>query len=346
MRIGFAQLMFGAALNVTSGAASAQQSVEDFYRGKTITMYIGTGENSGTVGGYPHALAQVIKKHIPGRPNVVVTNMPGAGGIKLANFIQSVGSQDGLHWAFITRGFMLAPLLKIQGASFDPPKFNWIGSPARTVSIGAVWTANTKVRSIQEAMAQEVVIGATAPNQDTSIFPTALNRYAGTKFRIVTGYSSVGEVDLAMQKGEVMGKVGFTWSSLKNGSSANWVKDGVVKVIVQLGVAKAAEVPSDVPLALDLARNAEDRQVLELLCAPSATGFPSFMGPGVPAERVAAIRAAYAAALKDPDFIDIANRQGLDIDPIPADEISKIVRDLYAAPPAAIEQARLLLPQN
>ena len=345
MRAKFSSCLSVAFLSVVTGNACAQ-SVEDFYRGKTITMYVGTGENSGIVGAYPHTIAQVIKKHIPGRPNVVVTNMPGAGGIKLATFIHNVGSQDGLHWGFITRGFMLAPLLKIQGANFDPTKFNWIGSPSKTVSVGGVWTANTSVRTIQDAMTQEVVLGATAPNQDTSIFPTALNRVAGTKFKVVTGYSSVGEVDLAMQKGEVMGKVGFTWSSLGNGPSVNWLKDGKFRVLVQLGVAKAPDVPADIPLALDLARTLEERQILEVLCAPSATGYPSFMGPGVPADRVAAIRAAYVATLKDPEFIEMAGKQGLDIDPISGEEIGKVVRDMYALPPTAIEQARALLPNN
>jgi tripartite-type tricarboxylate transporter receptor subunit TctC len=332
-------------LAVAAGAARAQ-SVEDFYRGKTITMYIGTGENSGIVGAYPHTIAQVIKKYIPGRPNVIVTNMPGAGGIKLANFIQNVGSQDGLHWAFITRGFMLAPLLKIPGAQFDPTKFNWIGSPARTVSIGAVWTANTKVRTIQEAMQQEVVLGATAPNQDTAIFPKALNRITGTKFRIVTGYSSVGEVDLAMQKGELQGKVGFTWSSLTSGSSANWLRDGLVKVIVQLGLEKSPDVPADVPLALDLVQSAQDRQVLEILCAPSATGFPSFMGPGVPKDRVEAIREAYRKTLRDPEFIEATKKQVMEVDPIEASEIERIVKTMYSGSPEAVARARDIVGTN
>ena len=337
--------VLGATASLIAAPARAQ-SVESFYRGKTITMYIGTGESAGAVGAYPHLLAQVLRKYIPGNPNVIVTNMPGAGGIKLANYIQNVGPQDGTQWAFITRGFMLAPLLNVQGAQFNPTKFQWIGSPARTVSIGAVWTANTKIRTIQEAMEKEVVLGATAPNQDTAIFPAALNKLTGTKFKIITGYSSVGQVDIAMQKGEIEGKVGFTWASLNSGTSASWLADGLIKPIVQLGMAKAPDIPADVPLALDLAKTPEDRQVLEVLCGPSATGFPSFMGPGVPLERVEAIRRAYVESLRDPMVVDLAKRQQLDIDPISASEIEKIVRDLYAAPPAAIERAKQMVPQG
>jgi tripartite-type tricarboxylate transporter receptor subunit TctC len=244
------------------------QTVEEFYRGKTIMMYIGTGEGTGAVSSYPRTIAPFLRKYIPGNPNIVVSHMPGAGGIKAANFIYGIAPQDGTAWGFITRGFLLAPLLKYPGVQFDPTRFNWIGSPARTVSIGAVWTASTDVRTIQDAMQKEVIVGATSVGQDTGVFPNALNQLIGTKFKVVTGYKSVGAVDLAMEKGEVQGKVGVTWNSLNSGRSANWVKDKTVTVLVQLGTTKDPDIPADVPLALDLAKTPEDRQVLELLCAP------------------------------------------------------------------------------
>jgi tripartite-type tricarboxylate transporter receptor subunit TctC len=327
-----------------SPAPVAAETIEEFYKGKTIAMYVGTGESSGAVGAYPRSISQIIKKYIPGNPTVIVSNMPGAGGIKAANFIYSLGPQDGTAWGFITRGFLLAPLLKYPQADFDPTRFNWIGSPARTVSVGTIWTANTAVRSIEDARKTEVVVGATSAGQDTGIFPAALNKYLGTRFKIVTGYKSVGEVDLAMEKGEVQGKIGSTWNSLNSGRSQNWVKDKTVTVLVQLGVAKAHDIPPEVPLALDLVSNETDRQVLQVLCGPSATGYPSFMGPGVPADRVTAIRAAYVAALKDPEFIELMKKQSLDLDPISAEELTRIVKDIYALPAAAVEQARLLLP--
>jgi len=333
-----------AAYLILDHVPAAAQPVEDFYRGKTITIYVGTGMGAGAVSAYPMALAPVIRKYIPGNPNVVVSHMPGAGGIKAATFIESIGPQDGTAWGFITRGFMLAPLLKLPQANFQPARFNWIGSPSRTVSIGAVWNASTPVRTIADAMQREVVVGATSIAQDTGIFPRALNRVLGTRFRIVTGYASVGAVDIAMERGEVQGKVGSTWKSLNSGPSAHWVKDGIASVLVQLGVRKSPDIPADVPLALDLAKTAEDRQVLEVLCAPSATGYPSFMGPGVPKERAEAVRAAYAAAMKDPEFIDAVLKGGLDIDPIGAEELSAVVRGIYALPEAAVARARELLP--
>src|SRR3954470_6682161 len=318
-------LVVAATVLLTAVPSSRAETVEEFYRGKTITMYVGTGPGGGAVSGYPMALAQVIKKYIPGNPALVVVHMPGAGGIKAATFIESVAPQDGTAWGFITRGFMLAPLLKLPQANFQPARFNWIGSPSRTVSMGIAYNAWTPVRTMQDAMAREVVIGATSIAQDTGIFPRALNRTIGTKFKIVTGYASGGAVDIAIERGEVQGKVGSTWKSLNSGPTINWVRDGTVSVLVQLGVTKAPDIPSSVPLGLDLARTPEDRQVLEVLCAPSATGYPSFMGQGVPKERIDAIRTAYAATMKDPEFVEAVQKSGLDIDPIGHEELTDIV---------------------
>lgn len=336
-------LVAGAGILLASTAASAQ-TVEQFYRGNAINIYIGTGESAGAVGAYPRALSQVLGKYLPGSPNIIIRNMPGAGGIKAANFVYGLAPQDGTVWGFITRGFLLAPLLKYNGVQFDPTKFNWIGSPAKTVSIGAIWTANTDVRTIQDAMKKEVVVGATSAGQDTGIFPNALNRLIGTKFKVVTGYQSVGAVDLAMERGEIQGKVGFTWTSLNSGRSANWVPDKIVTVLVQLGMEKDPSIPASVPRALDLATSPEARQVLELLCAPSATGYPSFMGPGVPKERVEALRAAYRSTMKDPEFIALLAKQSLDIDPITGEEIEETVRKMYALPESVVTRARTILP--
>lgn len=336
-------ILASAALSMCACSAYAQ-SVEQFYPGNTINIYIGTGESAGAVGAYPRALAQVIGRHLPGSPNIVVRNMPGAGGIKAANFVYGLAPQDGTVWGFITRGFLLAPLLKYTGVQFDPTKFNWIGSPAKTVSVGAVWTANTDVRTIQDAMAKEVVVGATSPGQDTGIFPNALNRLIGTKFKVVTGYQSVGSVDLAMEKGEVQGKVGFTWTSLNSGRSMNWVPDKIITVLVQLGMEKDPSIPSEIPLALDLATSPEARQVLELLCAPSATGYPSFMGPGVPKDRVEALRLAYRKTMSDPEFVGLLQKQGLDLDPIRGEEIAATIQAMYNLSASVVDRARAILP--
>jgi tripartite-type tricarboxylate transporter receptor subunit TctC len=322
------------------------ETVEDFYKGKTLNLYIGTGESSGAVGAYPHNMAEVIGKYIPGNPTVIVRNMPGAGGIKLANYIYGIAPQDGTSWGFITRGFLLAPLLKLSGVQFDPSKFSWIGSPARTDSVGAVWTASTDVRTIQDAMREQVVVGATTLGQGTGVFPTMLNQLVGTRFKVVSGYKSVGDVELAMEKGEVQGKIDWTWGSLMSGRTADWVKDKKVYVLIQLGLKKSPKIPADVPLALDLAKNQEDRQVMQVLCSPSATGYPSFMGPSTPTDRLEAIRAAFRRTMKDPRFVELLQKQHLELDPIDSAEIDSVVKTLYGMPEHAIERMRELMPPS
>jgi tripartite-type tricarboxylate transporter receptor subunit TctC len=334
---------FVAGVAVMATPVMAQQSVEQFYHGKTLNMIIGTGVSSGAVGTYPRTIQRVISKYIPGNPNLIVQNMPGAGGIKAANYIYEVAPQDGTVWGFITRGFVLAPLLKYPSANFDPTKFNWIGSPARSISVGEVWTASTSIRTIQDAMKQELIVGATSGGQDTVVFPTMLNHFIGTKFKIVSGYKSSGDVDLAMEKGEMHGKIGVTWTSLNSGRTVDWVKDQTVTIIVQFGLKPDPDVPANVPVALDLAKTPADRQAMEVICTPTEMGYPSFMGPGVPADRVAAIRAAYVATLKDPEFIAQAQKQSLDITPISGEEIAKTVKHLYALPPEAVTRASALI---
>jgi tripartite-type tricarboxylate transporter receptor subunit TctC len=322
------------------------ETVAEFYKGKTLNLYIGTGESSGAVGAYPHNMSEVIGKYIPGNPTIVVRNMPGAGGIKLANYIYSIAPQDGTNWAFITRGFLLAPLLKLPGVQFDPSKFSWIGSPARTDSVGAVWTVGTPVRTIQDAMKTEVVVGATTLGQGTGVFPTMLNQLIGTKFKVVSGYKSVGDVELAMEKGELQGKIDWTWGSLMSGRTADWVPTNKVALLIQLGLKKSPKIPADVPLALDFAKSQEDRQVMEIVCAPSATGYPSFMGPDVPKNRLEAIRAAFQQTMKDPRFIEILQKQKLELDPIDGDEINGVVKGIYSKPESVVEKMRTLMPPS
>jgi tripartite-type tricarboxylate transporter receptor subunit TctC len=331
----------GVALAMPARAATAG----DFYNGKTITIIVGTGVSSGAVEGYPRAMMQVIRKYIPGNPNIILQNMPGAGGIKAANYIYAIAPQDGTVWGFITRGFVLAAILKIPQAEFDPTKFNWIGSPARSVSVGEYWTKATSARTIQDAMKQQIVVGATSAGQDTGVFPAMLNKFAGTKFRIVTGYQSSGQVDLAMERGEAQGKMGVTWTSLNSGRTVNWVRDKLVTIVVQFGLQPTPGVP-DVPVALDLAKTPADRQAMEVLCSPTELGYPSFMGPGVPADRIAVMRAAYMKTMKDPEFIAAAKQQSLDINPIGADELTSIVKRAAGLPQTAIKRAREVLPNG
>jgi tripartite-type tricarboxylate transporter receptor subunit TctC len=344
-------LTLGAAAALAAGAfvaaPAAADAIADFYRGKTYNIYTGTGENStGAVALYARAVANVIGRHIPGTPTVVLRSMPGAGGIKAANFVYGVAPQDGTVHGFISRGFIVQPLMGKKQAQFDPTKFQWIGSTASEVSVGCLWSAGTEVRTIQEIMQREVVVGGTAPSQDTGLYPVVLNKLIGTRFKVVTGYASSSEVDLAMQRGEVQGKIGWTWGNLNAGNTADWVKTGKVRVIIQMGLEKSPRIPADVPWLIDFARNAEDRQLMEVIFGTAATGYPSFMGPGVAKERVEAIRQAFRDTTKDEEFRQLLAKQKLELDPIEGEDVAKIVQRLYSAPPSVIERARELIPPS
>jgi tripartite-type tricarboxylate transporter receptor subunit TctC len=318
---------------------AAAQSVADFYRGKTLYIYLGSAEGGG-LDAYPRLLANYLNRFIPGNPTVVIHYMPGAGGIKAANYVYRVAPQDGTIYGFVTRGAIYAPIFKVPQAEFDPRKLNWIGSTSKEVSIGAVWAASTTVRTVQDATTKEVVVGANSVTNDSGVFPLVLNTFLGTKFKIVHGYKSAGEITLALERGEVEGRVGWSVGALMSGHTADWVKDKKLYVLVQIGLEKDKRLPADIPLAIDLAKNKDDRQVMSLIFAATTIGWPSFMGPGVPHDRVAAVRSAYEKALKEPAFIAAAQTQNLGIDPLSATEIEKIVADMYATPPALIERAR------
>jgi tripartite-type tricarboxylate transporter receptor subunit TctC len=190
-----------------AAGASSSRAQDNFYAGKTINIYIGTGEGPGVMTSYPRALSQVIGKYIPGHPNFLIRHMPGGGGIKAANFIYRIAPQDGTAWGFITRGFVRAPLMGTPQAEFDPTRFGWIGTPSQETTVAAVWTAGTKVRTMRDAMNEEVVFGGTSLATDTGLFPLILNKLIGTRFKVVVGYKSSTEVDLAMERGEAQGKI-------------------------------------------------------------------------------------------------------------------------------------------
>ena len=325
-----------------AAAPAVAHAEENFYAGKVINLYIGTGEGPGALTAYPRAIAQVIGRYIPGNPTVVVRHMPGAGGIKAANFIYGIAPQDGTAWGFITRGFVRAPLLRTPQADFDPTRFHWIGTTSRETTVAAVWAAGTRVRSMADAMREEVVFGGTSLATDTGLFPTILNRLIGTRFKVVVGYKSSTDVDIAMERGEVQGKI-WTWGSLKSGSTASWVAERKVHLLAQFGLQKAKDLP-DAPLVLDFAKSPEDRQVMELIFAPISLGYPSFMGPGVPKDRIEIMRRAFERTMQDAEFVAMMKQQNLVLDPAPGEDVEAIVGRMYRLPAPVVERARQLIP--
>ena len=331
-----------AAVSVLFAHPAASQSSVDFYRGKTLNIYVGSSEGGG-LDLYPRLLAEYLTRFIPGSPNVIIRYLPGAGGVKAANFIYRIAPQDGTVYGFVTRGVLYAPLFRVPQAEFDPTKINWIGSTAKEVSIGGVWNASTDVRSIEDAKLQEVIVGANSVSNDSGVFPLVLNEFLGTKFKVVHGYKSGGDISLALERGEVQGRVGWSVGSLLSSSTSEWLPQKKVTVLVQLGLFKHKNLSDDVPLALDLARSPEDRRLMEVIFAAVTVGWPSFMGPDVPKDRVGLVRNAYEKALRDPDLLAAAKKQKLEIDPLTAGEIASIIAEMYSTPQPLIDRARTIM---
>lgn len=333
-----------AAVGVACVCTTTAFSQDNFYAGKTIEMIVSSGEG-GANDLYARAIADNLPRFIPGSPLMIVRNMPGAGGLRAIRFLYDNAPKDGLSYGVVQRSAAVQPILGVENANYDPAKFNWIGSTAREVSVGAVWTASSDIRTIQDAMQKELVVGSSGVGNDTGGFPKVLNYFLGTKFKPIHGYKSGSEIILAMQRGEVQGRIGWSWGSVKSSKTANWVDEKKIVLLVQMGLDKAPDLP-DVPLVLDLAKTPADREAMELIFAATTIGWPSVMPPGVPEERVKMIRAAYDKTMKDPGFVKATEKMGLEIDPLTGNQIQAIVKRLITFSPEVVERAKVALNEN
>lgn len=316
------------------------QAPADFYRGKTIDLMIGY-----SVGGgydvYARLIARHLGKHIPGNPTVTPKNMEGAGSLRLANWLYNVAPKDGLVFGTIGRGTGFDPLLGGKTAQFDGTKFNWIGSANDEVSVCVVWNGRGKVTKFDDLLTQELSVGGTGAAADTDQFPRIINGVLGTKMKIITGYPGGNEVNLAMERGEVDGRCGWSWSSVKS-TRASWVSEKKITILMQLSLAKHPDLP-DVPLIVDLAKNDEQRQILKLIFSRQPLGRPYLAPPGVPADRVAALRKAFTDTMADKEFLAEADKAQLEITPIAGDAVQKLVAEIYQTPPAVVQRAADIL---
>jgi tripartite-type tricarboxylate transporter receptor subunit TctC len=319
-----------AALTVIMGLAaplpSAAQSVEDFYKGKQVSVLIGFGPG-GANDAWARALARYMGKHLPGNPTLVPQNMPGAGTLKLANHLYNVAPKDGSVFGLINRGIPLEPLLGGDAAQFDPLKMNWIGSPDRDTTVCAA-RKDARVQTMQDLFAKELVVGATGSGADTAIYPEFLAEFLGMKFRTIKGYPGSNEIVLAMERGEVQG-ICVAYESLARQRLAT---EGKLNILFQAALEKDAGIPGDVPLALDLAKSEAERQALELFLSRVALGRPFVAPPGVAAERVEALRRAFMATMKDSEFVEETKKLRLAVDPIPGERLAQVIADIYKTP--------------
>jgi tripartite-type tricarboxylate transporter receptor subunit TctC len=318
------------------------QSPEAFYKGNRVTINIGY-----TPGGiydiYARAVARHLGKHIPGRPTIVPVNMPGAGSMKAANYVYALAPKDGTHIAVFARGIAMQPLIDDAGVQFDATKLNWLGSPYSEVSVVFSW--HTKpFKTFADLKAREMVVPATGTGADSAIFPYVMNSVLGTKFKVVSGYPGAAETLLSVERGETDGSASTSWGNFST-AKADWIRDKKVNIILQLALKKQPTL-GDLPLIMDLAANEEDRKVLELIFVRQSMSYPFVTSPGVPAERLAALRRAFETTLKDPEFLADAKQQKLDIDPVSGDEIQELVRNVYASPPEVIARARAAIKEG
>jgi tripartite-type tricarboxylate transporter receptor subunit TctC len=316
-----------------SAPALAQQSVESFYRGKSIELYIGLSPGGG-YDLYSRLVARYMGEHLPGKPRINPRNMAGAGSRVAINFMHNVAPKDGLAIATADQAMAVQQAVGEPGILFDAKNFGWIGNPIVDNNVVVAWAASG-VKTIADAIAKPIAIGATGYNT-SSQYPRALNFVAGTQFRIIMGYPGANEINLAMENGEVQGRGSNSWSSYK-AQKPDWLRDRKINVLAQVGLSKEPDLP-DTPLLIDLAKTELDRAALKLLSAPPTIGRPIFTTPGVPAERLEALRKAFDDTMKDPAFLEEAKRSGLDIDPVSGVKLQDITADIIASPKDVTER--------
>ena len=312
------------------------QSVEEFYKGKTVTIMIGYGPG-GTDDVWARLLARYMGEHIPGKPTIVASNVPGAGSLLLTNQVYNTQPKDGTVIGLINRGVPFEPLLGGVGTRFDPMKFNYIGSPDRDTPACAV-RMDAPVQTMQELLTKEYIVGATGSGSDSQLYPEVLANMLGVKMKIVQGYPGSRDILLAMERGEVQGGC-VSYDTI--------VRDIMYREKRSRLLFQAALKPDDrmpeVPMINDLAKTPEQKQALELFLQRTLVGRPFVMAPGVPAERVEAIRRAFLAALKDPAFAADARVAGVNIHYVSPAELMKIISDSYASPPAVVANVKKAL---
>ena len=314
---------------------AAQPSVESFYKDKRVRMLVGYGVGTGN-DLYLRLLARHIGKYIPGKPTMVPENMPGAGGIVMFNHLYSVAPRDGSVLAHPSRSLVTEPLYGNAQARYDAQKFGWLGSMNRDVATCIAW-GKSGVKTIEDAKRREVAVGSTGASAESNYFPKLLNAVLGTKFKTVLGYPDSGAVGIAMERGELDGYCSFTWAAIKS-ARPQWLEHKQINVLLQLSMNKHPELP-DVPLVADLATDEGSRQILTLAFGAQKMGRPVATTPGVPAERLAALRRAFDAVMQDADFREDAKRTGLEVEgPITGAEVDEVLGAIYATPKAVVQK--------
>lgn len=334
----FARVLATAAGCCLAAMGAAGQGVADFYRGKKLDIVVGTGPG----GGYD-AIARLVSRHlgrfIPGEPVVIVTNMPGGGGITAANALFNVSAKDGTVIGTFSNALLTLPLISAQQVKFEPGKFVWIGSIAREDGV-CLTTAQSGVRTWAELQSTEIVIGTTAPGTTTHIYPAVLRGMMGAKFKLVSGYPDGSQIVLALERGEVQA-ICQTYSSVAI-RNPEWFAKRTVNPIVAIGLERNPNL-SDVPSIMELARDDAQRQTLKVIIAPTVAGRPFAAPPGIPADRAAALRAAFMAMAGDAQFVADATKARVEVQPASGAEIDTLLAEVGKTPAATLDQLKLIV---
>jgi tripartite-type tricarboxylate transporter receptor subunit TctC len=324
------------ALAQADSAAYAADPVTDFYAGRTLQLVIGYAPGGG-YDIYARALARYMARHIPGNPSIVVQNMPGAGSIKAANYLYNIAPKDGSAFGGFSRGAFLDPLLgRGEGVQYVAAKYGWLGSISNEVGVCA-FRSDSGIATWQDMKSKPYVIGSTGAGADSDVFPIVLRKMFGLPMKVVTGYRSAADVVLAITRKEVDGRCGWSWSSLMA-----WNKDmfqsKAITVALQLASQKLAELP-DTPSIVEVARDADQQAALKLILSRQMIARPYVAPPGIPPERLNALRQAFDATMKDPEFLAEAQRQDLEVRPLSGTEAAALINEIYASPPAVVKLA-------
>jgi tripartite-type tricarboxylate transporter receptor subunit TctC len=328
----------GLVLLSMSVQASRADSVEDFYKGKTVNLIIGY-----SVGGgydlYARLLARHIGKHIPGKPNVVPQNMPGGGSFNAANHIYTVAPKDGSVMGIVARDAPLGPISGLQGARFDPLKLTWLGTPTTETNV-CFMHSRAKVKSFADLLQHEAIIGNTGVGTGTYSYPRALNGLLGAKFKLISGFPSSSDVILAIDRGEVDG-ICESYDSAYS-KRPDWFDKRVVNVLFQAGTEPNPEI-KNAPFLLDLIKSPEHKQALEFLYAGQGIGRPFIAPPDMPPAVVKVVRDAFVATMRDKEFMADANKLKLDVHPEDGAKLEALIRRIYATPKHIVDQVAALI---
>jgi tripartite-type tricarboxylate transporter receptor subunit TctC len=317
------------------GRASADP-IADFYKDKQINWILSAGEGGG-YSSYARAFAPFLSAHIPGKPAIVVQNMPGAGGIRAMNHLYSVAPKDGTVIGLVHSSVPFAPLYGTKGATFDPREMNWIGSLATEGAMCVAWHTS-KVKTWQDLFDKGFVVGSSGAGSQMETLPHMLNKLFGTKIKVIPGYKGGNDVFIAMERGEVDGRCGGLVASIQS-TRPDWFTEKKVNVPIRIALKRSPMFP-EAPALIEFAKDERTKQILQLLFSPQGMDRPILAPPGVPAERVAALRAAFHKAINDPAFLAEAAKQRIGIDEVSGEEVADIIRTAYSMPPEIIKTAQ------